>query len=358
MMTCSFATVALMRPLTCAVLLLAAGSAQALPASSPFNHGDWEIVCDNTGTCRAAGYGAEDGTNGFSLLLERAAGPHTAVKARLRFGGFDEADVPHGPLRLFIGRRDLGVLDDATDDVIVPAAHQLAAVLRALPGRTAMFIRDSDGRRWPVPSNGASAVLLRMDDMQGRLDTPGALVRKGTRSEDQVPAAVLAPTISPSPALAATRTADAALLDDERLRAALLATLSADEECRGLSADEQDLPPMEIERLDGDHLLVSATCWRGAYNTGTGYWVIRGTAPWQPVQVTLDASEFQRDTATISAVQKGRGLGDCYWSARWRWDGMRFQHVHEQTTGMCRGYVGGAWELPTWVTAGSSTGNP
>ncbi|HCA3435456.1 TPA: DUF1176 domain-containing protein, partial [Salmonella enterica subsp. enterica serovar Ball] len=49
--------------------------------------------------------------------------------------------------------------------------------------------------------------------------------------------------------------------------------------------------------------------------------------------------------------QKGRGLGDCWGSASWVWDGETFRKSREATTGMCRYLrLGGTWDLPTWVT--------
>jgi len=359
MMSCSSAQVAMMRslPRTAALLLVATGTAQAFAPAPAFNHQDWEIACDNTGTCRAAGYGPDDGANGFSLLLERKGGPGTEVDGRLRFGGFDDAQAPQGVLRLQVNGKDLGRLADAADDdddVRVLRREQVTALLKALPGRATIVVRDGNGRTWPISAAGASAVLLRMDDVQGRLGTPGALmrsgIRAGSRPESAVPAARPAPVIARAPALVASRAPDAALANDGGLRAALRATLGADQECTGLQEDHGDVSPLEVQRLDTRHVLVAVSCWRGAYNEGIGFWVASDSPPWQPALVTLDASDFDHGTATVSAVQKGRGLGDCLWSARWRWDGAQFQRAHEQTSGMCRGFAGGAWDMPTWIT--------
>ena len=43
-----------------------------------FSHEDWEVVCDNTLTCRAAGYSPEEGKGG-SVLLTRQADAGTSV---------------------------------------------------------------------------------------------------------------------------------------------------------------------------------------------------------------------------------------------------------------------------------------
>jgi hypothetical protein len=40
--------------------------------STTFNHKDWEVVCDNTLTCRAAGYSKEEEASGSVLLVRKA----------------------------------------------------------------------------------------------------------------------------------------------------------------------------------------------------------------------------------------------------------------------------------------------
>jgi hypothetical protein len=60
----------------------------------------------------------------------------------------------------------------------------------------------ADGTTWTVSTSGANAVLLKMDEFQGRLDTPGALVRKGSKPESNVlpplaPPEITAGTVNP-----------------------------------------------------------------------------------------------------------------------------------------------------------------
>ena len=46
-----------------------------------FQHQDWELACDNTGTCRAAGYQSDDDfEQPISMLLTRQAGAKSAVQ--------------------------------------------------------------------------------------------------------------------------------------------------------------------------------------------------------------------------------------------------------------------------------------
>lgn len=45
-----------------------------------FSHHDWQLACDNTRTCRAAGYQAEGEEPPMSVLLTREAGPRRPVE--------------------------------------------------------------------------------------------------------------------------------------------------------------------------------------------------------------------------------------------------------------------------------------
>lgn len=106
--------------------------------------------------------------------------------------------------------------------------------------------------------------------------------------------------------------------------------------------------PLEVMRLDAGKLLVSTRCWMGAYNEGIGYWVVREEAPYVPELVTTSASGHEG--GVIHAMQKGRGLGDCFWYGAWVWDGDRFVQTDDSSTGLCRLVApGGAWPLSRLV---------
>lgn len=332
------------------ILLAAAGLAHGAPASGlSFTHNDWTLACDNTRTCRAAGYQDEDGDNlPVSVLLTRAAGPQQKVHAQLMLGQYDETRMP-ARLTLQINGKDLGAvpLADGSADL---SETQTAALLASLARSSRIVALGNDGRRWTLSDRGATAVLLKMDEFQGRLDTPGALVRKGTRSEAAVPPALPVPTVTVAK-LVPTRPADTALTQSPALRAALAAVTSTDD-CDALAADSmlaQEGVELTVKRLGKDTLLVSMPCWRGAYNEGSGYWVTRDHAPYQPVLVTTLGGDD--DGATINAANKGRGLGDCWSTKAWAWNGTAFVMTADATTGLCRLVAaGGAWDMPTLVT--------
>ncbi|HIE0128332.1 DUF1176 domain-containing protein [Stenotrophomonas maltophilia] len=342
------------RPLCALIagLLLPLASHAGSPPVTPgieFVHHDWFLACDNTGTCRAAGYGPENADSLLGLMLERAAGAGTAVKARLRVGEDGESATPEGAMRLLVNGRDLGPVQDTGADEAVTLRHaQVEALLAALPGQARIEVIDSSGTHWPISDRGAAAVLLKMDEAQGRVGTPGALVRRGTRAEARVPAARARPVIV-SATLTAPRAGDGALGSSEALRDALIATLGDNDHCPRL-IEYKGPPEMVIERLDDSHVLVQALCQMGAYNYSNGFWIARDQPPFAPQTITLEAEGFSRAERTLYARYKGRGIGDCVSGSDWVWDGRMFQPSSAFSTGLCRGMPGGHWMLPTLVS--------
>lgn len=326
--------------------------------SKRFYLNDWELACDNTRTCRAVGYQSDaadhEGDEPLALLVERMAGPGVVPKLQVMLGNLPEDEIP-APTRvhLLIDGRSQGHVQLTKDGTAPLSAAQAAGVLRAVVGTGEVTFR-ADERRWKLSSAGATAVLLRMDDMQGRVGTPGALVRKGSKPESQVLPPIPAPVVRAAP-LAAARPDDEAL--GVRIRPLLEATLEDPHDCQRLTSPEGEPEPIAVQRLSADRVLVSAYCWLAAYNSGHGVWVAEDKPPYSPRLVTTMATDIQGDT--IEAHHKGRGIGDCWGGDRWTWDGRSFVHTSSMTTGMCKLVAaGGAWALPTIVTAEGKTRRP
>ena len=326
-----------------------------------FAHHDWELACDNTGTCRVAGYQADDDEPAVSLLLERAAGAGAPVAARVMLGHYGEEPFAPGEdaaVTLWVAGTPQGRIALAHHIGELSAA-QIEAVLPALVGDGAVALLADDGRRWALSPRGSTAVLLKMDDVQGRVGTRGALVRPGTRDESAVPAPVARPVVRVAPLLV-REGEDLQYVDDsEKLRDALDAALGADDDCFDLLDPDATYTPLDVVRLSDDKLLVSHRCWFAAYNAGHGYWVIDDEPPWNPVVVTTSGTHFA--DGTITAAHKGRGLGDCWSEEAWAWDGRAFVKTLESDSGMCKLVApGGAWPLPTFVADAihSGAGDP
>ena len=316
-----------------------------------FSHGDWELACDNTGTCRAAGYQPGNSVPAVSVLLMRKAGPGQPVRAQVQIGELPDETTQGKPtpvlqLAFYIDGKKMSVLTTGAAPVALPS-KAVKALLEALT--RAATIEFSAGRqRWQLSDKGSAAVMLKMDDFQGRIGTRGALVKPGSASEEQVLKA------APAPVVNAVRWAKAVpgktLLAEsqaEPLRRALRATLNDRDFCPELLDGDEE--PLSVRRLDARRLLVATRCNTGAYNISDGYWVIDNTPGFGAVLVTTSGSEI--DEPHIVESHKGRGVGDCRTSATWTWEGERFIQTSMSSTGMCRMVAaGGAWELPRIVS--------
>jgi hypothetical protein len=319
-----------------------------------YSHQDWELACDNTRTCRAAGYHSDGEELGVSVLLTRKAGPNEPVTGQLMIGQYGEnptLDSLPSVFRLSLRMNERpvgGVTISKSSLVAILTLKQVTALLAALARKSHIELTTGDVI-WPLSDKGAAAVLLKMDEFQGRIGTPGALVKKGSKDEGavlpavQVPVVIAASLPKPLP--------DDQLFAKKNSRAlteAVRATFKEDD-CSGLTEAEGESADLTATRLSDTKILISAQCWMGAYNIGYGFWVINSSPPYWPLLVTTLGSDHS--DGTISASHKGRGLGDCWSSEAWTWDGRQFVHTEESSTGMCKLMApGGAWSLPTIVT--------
>jgi hypothetical protein len=346
-----------------AMLSLGAQSAPAAPDGLSFSHNDWQLVCDNTRTCRAAGYSSDSDANPVSVLLTRKAGSGQAVTGQLMLGDYGSDGIAAKlPAKLKLSMRVNGrvvgqiVIETKSTMAADLSTAQVNALLAALP-RSSTIEWVGGGNSWQLSDKGAAAALLKMDEFQGRIGTTGALVKKGSRSEEAVlpalPGLAIVPVPPPKPQ---PGDAQFAKRYDKALRTALLPTVKNDANCSKLTEPEEGAQEdLSVYRLSASKLLVSTPCWLGAYNFGAGYWVINNAPPFNPVLVTDSGSDYS--DGSISASHKGRGLGDCWSTDTWTWDGKDFVHTESSTTGMCKLIAdGGAWSLPTIVTAPGRSG--
>ncbi|QXG56462.1 DUF1176 domain-containing protein [Pantoea jilinensis] len=326
-------------------------SAQAAQSARTLEHKDWEVACDNTLTCRIAGYGKEEDPSG-SILLTRDAGPGTEPTGEVTLGDTEDDSEPAEKLTLWIDGKPAGDLL-AADDNWQMSASQTSAVIKAVKGSGKVEFKGGS-KPFMLSNEGAYAVLLKADDVQGRIGTPGALTKKGNKPESSVAKAVPAPVIQ----AAKTLSGEPRLLTDPEiaaLKTRLLSTVNRndDDTCDSLFTSAENIDPETdgptLTPLDDSHALLSALCWRAAYNEGYGYWVIDNQLKGQPVLVTVSGSDY--DKGEITSVQKGRGIGDCMSQESWVWDGQAFRKSYDGGTGMCRYiHAGGTWDLPVFVT--------
>ncbi len=304
-----------------------------------FSHKDWELVCDNTRTCRAAGYQADGDERLVSMLLTREAGPNTPVSMELQLDdGEKTANV-----RAQVG--ELVISNLAVDKIPQQEAAKLLAVM---PDEEKMIFTAGD-KQWNLSLAGLKAMLLKMDDKQGRVGTPGALIAKGTKPEHQVLPPIPMKTLT-VPIIPPTTK------EDEKILAALKEFL--DVECA--ANGDYGKTERRIERLSKDKLLVSMLVDREAYNQTVAVWLVNDKPPYNPksaieggeVYNSTEESEAEvlQNKGILHSSARGRGMADCWFWASWAWTGKSFEKATESSSGMCRGFIGGTWDLPTFVS--------
>ena len=333
------------------LLLLAALplAASAFDANgSYFEHKNWEIACDNTGTCRAAGYQAGDEAQAISLLLTRDAGADAAVSGEIAVTDLNWDDKAPQPLKgsLYLNDKNLGEITLSDDEAglkgrLSPA--QSEAVSKAVIGSGKITFR-TDKLTWALSNEGANAVLLKMDEYQGRIGTPTALIKRG-KDKKTIPAPAAKPVIH---AAAVPDTPPRLLKAGDAEYSALRHLLAekAGDDCDRMSEGENEIT---LYPLDSSHTLAETACWLAAYN-GANYYAIL-SPDLKTIAATVDIEDgYDYSDGTIESGGRGRGLGDCFSLASHTWDGKRFVTTYSAGSGQCKGFPGGAWELPTRVS--------
>lgn len=252
---------------------------------------------------------------------------------------------------LVINQHRLGqvVFDSHTKDLTLSLEQTNALVKSLLKNSIIIFEDEKNKRKWQLSDKGAKAVLLKMDDLQGRINTKTAIVKKGRKSIKFIkkPLAIPVINVQTMPVTSKSDKASFLMHKKEILNAIKKITPKEAEDCYGLYDNELSTKA-RMHRLTETKILVSSTCWIAAYNMGRGYWVLNDTPPYSPQLVTYSATDY--DHGEISNSQKGRGVGDCWFFETHTWNGHAFVLSHEGTSGKCRGFPGGAWILPSFVS--------
>lgn len=330
-------------PLVCA-LALAVPALAADKGPVGFEHKDWGLQCDNTLVCRAVGYQEEAGESGpVSIRLTREAGPDTPVLVDLQVAN-EKASPPS--LQLKVGK--LTVPGLSGDMPRIPASQVARLLQELLKNNQATVTSGKD--QWLLSLAGAGAVLLKMDEVQGRVGTPGALVRRGSRPEASVLAPVPAPVVNAVLPLPERK-------GDTALAKPLLAAIDRKDVSERCNGDPPKPIDVQVHRLTDRKVLLAIPCAMGAYNFAGLHWLANDRPPYQPQ--LLDAEgEFDAADGSIRSSMKGRGIGDCWSLQEWHFDGRGFVLTSESLDDMCRGFAGGAWQLPVRISKVVLPANP
>lgn len=322
-----------------------------------FSHEDWEVYCSNTGTCRAAGYQSDDASEyPASILVTRHAGAKQQVRVEFALAGGDQESFAANKIKnihFYVNGKDLGNVD--TNGIDSPLMGQLTttqvnALLQQATQKVEIVFKNNH-YTWKISDAGMTAALLKIDDFQKRIGTVGALIKKGKLNESNV--------LMPQPKLVIKKVKTAekpylTLNPKSKQYASLYKSLMAaqpkpkeDGFCEGVydfDSDAIKAQPIELYKLTNNNVLATTLCWRGAYNEGYGAWVLNQSLIGPATYITQSASDIE--SGMINSAQKGRGIGDCWMSQSWIWDGQRYVQNQDMWTGMCKGLAaGGVWEL-------------
>ena len=334
-------------------------TAMATPIQGFFkNYQDWDLICDNLGTCRMAGY-QEEGDDPVSILFTRAAGENAAVEGKLTISPFGEADrdVQVGQdIEIWLNGKSLDTvkhISDENPDKLTEA--QTKALLSGLKKESE--IRLTYGKTTlKVSDKGAAAAMLKMDEFQQRLNTPSALIRQGQEKH-----AVLAPQSAPKiEVVSVNNRKTTELKRGEKQFDAVLALLrksadsSAIDYCLSLH-DDSEQKTITLYSLTQGKVLAEAVCISGsaAY---TGYYAVMDNKLSKVEQVLEDQYTFAYYDEKLNALivegsYKSSGLAESWYGYEAAWNGKTFITTAEYISGSGKGFIGGAWGgLPTFVT--------
>lgn len=345
---------------------------------------DWDMACDNTGTCRAAGYHADYGESDdtlISLLITREAGADGAITAHAHIMP-DEKDGQFVDTEgtLHVNGKDLGkltfpaadsavLLDDAQTQAVLAAltaesAEKIAKAggggisheqIAALAADNAEIIIKAGGRSMTLSPQGATLVLAIMDEFQERIDTPSALIKKGN-SDKAVPDAAAVAQITPVIPKGEAREIAAGSAEHALLMKHFAKDFSEHKDARCDAVEEGAPKTFTLYPLDDKRVLSQTSCWTAAYNQGFHFAVL--SADLQQVleyeygsgSDDFNLTDYDAGKGQLLSAFRGRGIGDCWSEEIWQFDGKDFVRAFAAEHGMCKGFPGGAWKMPTFVS--------
>lgn len=314
---------------------------------------DWRAACDNGAACVAFAPSVEPDQGWLRLKLtpERNAAP----EVRIGQGSPGEQGLaPGAPLVLTIDGRAFTTERIAEADLPMGrvAGPDVIPVVRALAaGETAVI--SAGGQSVALSLSGAAATLLWIDERQGRLHTPGALVRVGEQPNLTRPPEL--------PQVTAGAGVDQAGFGGETPSLPkTIEALPAVQACRKETAwNTYVQKSVSSARLGPSQEMWAVPCFAGAYNLGLKVFVTGpgGTNP-TPVAFptasgaptdTVVNGAYDPKTRTLSAFNRGRGLGDCGVEQTWTWTGRAFVLTTEREMRQCMGVPRDLWPV-LWRT--------
>ena len=324
------------------LLLLAVLAGPTAASAQTFDSQDWQVACDNTRSCRAAGYSVAGSDAPVSVLFSRASGPGRPVYVELQLGTLDPRSARPGSVTMTIAGKPAGAIRLDRNNHADLTSVAATALLKALAGGDGATFTAGKAS-WRLSGAGAAEMLQKMDEIQGRAGRPSALVRKGTLNDADVASPMGVPRFEGSRIPAVPQAGD------DALAVRVLASVQSQADCPLLD-DGPAQAKARLWHLDANRLLVTQPCKAVPGDGGNGYWTANLRPPYVAKAMTYAGAAYD-GSGTITERIAGADAGDCGSVQSWTWNGFRFEQTYAATGGLCRGVkAGGAWELPTLVS--------
>ena len=333
-------------------------TAMAAPSLKGFEktYQDWDLICDNTGTCNMAGYPEYYSEHPVSILFTRSAGEQAPVTAQL---ALLPDELSNKTAEIILNGQSLGAIQNISEEGIAKLSEkQTTELLTALKGNASIEVVFGEFKE-KVSDKGAAAAMLKMDEFQQRLNTPSALIRQGKEKH-----AVLAPQAAPKiDAVSVKKRQTTELKRGEKQFDAVLALLrksnrtnkNSENYCYALHKDDVWNKQITLYPLTKGKVLAEAICLAGPYQS-TYYYAVLDEKLSKVEQVLANKynyADYDKDThvLTVNGSFKGSGIGNCWSGQDAVWNGKTFIRTEEHTSGSCKGFAGGAWGgLPIFVS--------
>jgi hypothetical protein len=237
-----------------------------------FKHKDWEVACDNTGTCRAAGYQAE-GEAPVSMLITRLAGTDVRVDVQVQVAD-SAGHMVSGEGEIHVqGYRPL--LVSSYTDLSIVTDEKALLFIRALT-KSSIARVTLGGEERKLSLQGLNAVLLKIDDFQRRVKTRSAFVAVGSSNEQGIMQEV------PMPKIRVALLPEQSEQTPNLLESAIAAI--APSECAEAKASYQ-----LIRLSESKSLLIRNFCWMNSFGEySNGFWVVDHSDPKSLLRIGRD----------------------------------------------------------------------
>lgn len=309
----------------------------------------WLVACDNTLVCVAKGVSESEPP--AEIRITRQPGGPGDILMEIRSGArFTLSDVRIDGKPVILAKSAWRI---GSDHETTTATSRDLSTIRMLVGRLRNAEKLTIGKEGDVQLDGFAAAILRLDDRQGRIGGVTSIARPGPTDASRVTSGPSMPRI---PARPITET----LASTEALRLIKLVRSTqkpvfAKEDC------QSETRPMEAEAyaLDARRAIVFIPCLMGAYQgsslafiaerNGTAVSRLSAPAPFlghDPHESVVDEfteGDFDPKTGMLTMVAKGRGLGDCGFSASWIWNGQAMMLISMTYQDACGGVEAGDW---------------